>query len=145
MRRPTHVITALRRGDRREVVLLRACLDFFVDSSDPLDALVVVAAMMTSSLIAMKTTFDNMEGDRRSHNNVRSFSSSSSSRQVCTSSHGRPQEFFQRGAKPRGLAKMTYFSASLVYLVTCVYVRSRGLYSFPGVRADVHRIVHVYV
>ena len=27
----------------------------------------------------------------------------------CT--HGRPQEFFQRGANPRGLTKMTYFSA----------------------------------
>ena len=25
--------------------------------------------------------------------------------------HGRPQKFFQRGAKPRGLTKMTYFSA----------------------------------
>ena len=25
--------------------------------------------------------------------------------------HGRPQEFFQRGAKPSGLIKMTYFSA----------------------------------
>ena len=25
--------------------------------------------------------------------------------------HGRPQEFLQRGAKPRGLTKMTYFSA----------------------------------
>ena len=25
--------------------------------------------------------------------------------------HGRPQEFFQRGTKPRGLRKMTYFSA----------------------------------
>ena len=24
--------------------------------------------------------------------------------------HGRPQEFFQRGANPRGLAKVTYFS-----------------------------------
>ena len=45
VRRQTHVITALRRGDRREVVLLRACLNFFVDSPDPLDALVVVAAM----------------------------------------------------------------------------------------------------
>ena len=32
-----------------------------------------------------------------------------------------------------------------LYLVTCVYVRSCGLYSFPGVRADVHCIVHVYV
>ena len=71
MRRQTHVIAALWRGDRREVVLLRACLDFFVDSPDPFDALVVVAAMMTSSLIAMKTTFDNIAGDRRRHNNVR--------------------------------------------------------------------------
>ena len=28
-----------------------------------------------------------------------------------TPHHGRPQEFFQSGAKPRGLTKMAYFSA----------------------------------
>ena len=70
MRRQTHVIAALWRGDRREVVLLRACLNFFVDSSDPLDALVVVAAMMTSSRIATKETFGNIECDSKRHNNV---------------------------------------------------------------------------
>ena len=62
MRGQTHVIATLWRRDRRKVVLFRACLDFFVDSSDPLDALVVVAAMMTSSRIATKTTFDNVDG-----------------------------------------------------------------------------------
>ena len=30
---------------------------------------------------------------------------------VCHSIHGRPQEFFQTGTKPRGLTKMTYLSA----------------------------------
>ena len=78
---------------------------------------------------------------------------------TCAYPHRMPRPLFirrcvqqyVRGARmrhtrfPVGCAAAYCIALSSVYLVTCVYVRSRGLYSFPGVRADVHCIVHVYV